>query len=367
MPSEIAARAAFDTIRYAQCWEDADVLCAALAPEPGQTLVSITSAGDNTLALLTGGPARIIAVDLSPAQQACAALRVAAFRALTHAELLELTGSRPCGTRGALYARCRSLLPDEARTFWDAHAADVAAGIGGAGKFERYFALFRRRVLPLIHGRATVRALLEPRPPAGRAAFYETRWNNWRWRLLFRVFFSRGLMGALGRDPAFFRYVEGDVASRILARTRHALAVLDPAANPYLHWILTGTHGAALPRALRAEYFETIRARLDRIEWRVQALEDVLAALPPASVDGFNLSDIFEYMSPENHERLLRAILRVARPGARLAYWNLLVPRARPERLAHVLRPRPDLADSLFARDQAWFYSRFVVEEVVAP
>ncbi len=64
-------------------------------------------------------------------------------------------------------------------------------------------------------------------------------------------------MGRLGRHPEFFRYVDADVATRILERTRHALTVLDPADNPYIHWILTGTHGAALPAALREEHFDT--------------------------------------------------------------------------------------------------------------
>ena len=53
MTGGIAARARFDRIRYAQVWEDADVLLAALAPRPGATLVLIASAGDNALALLT--------------------------------------------------------------------------------------------------------------------------------------------------------------------------------------------------------------------------------------------------------------------------------------------------------------------------
>ncbi len=366
MPSEVASRARFDAIRYAQCWEDADILVAALEPAPGKVFISIMSAGDNTLALLTGDPERVIAVDLSPAQRACALLRVAAYRQLSHAEWLELLGSRASAQRAALYARCREPLPDDVRQFWDERPAEVAAGVGSAGKFERYFALFRRRILPLIHRRQIVTALLQPRPLAERRAFYAQQWDNRRWRFLFRLFFSRRLMGALGRDAAFFQYVEGDVAARILERTRYALAELAPAENPYLHWILTGRHGAALPLALRAEHFAAIRARVDRVEWRVQALEDTLAGLPPRSVDGFNLSDIFEYMSPDHQEQVLRAIVRVARPGARLAYWNMLVPRARPDSMAHLLRPRPDLAESLWRRDQAWFYSRFIVEEVVA-
>ncbi len=46
-------------IRYGSVWEDADVLCEALAPvAPGGRLLSIASAGDNVLALLTLDPAR---------------------------------------------------------------------------------------------------------------------------------------------------------------------------------------------------------------------------------------------------------------------------------------------------------------------
>ncbi|MCZ7563210.1 MAG: BtaA family protein [Burkholderiales bacterium] len=365
MRSEAAGRASFDIIRYAQCWEDADVLLGAMHARAGQTLVSIASAGDNTLALLTLDPERVYALDLSSAQLACLELRVAAYRALDHAGLLELVGSRPSARRRDLYAACRPGLCAAVRDFWDAHGAQIDAGIGGAGKFERYFALFRDRVLPLVHARRTVLRLLEPRAREAREAFYAREWNTWRWRLLFRLFFSRFVMGRLGRDTSFFRYVEGGVADRILARTRYALTELDPAKNPYLGWILTGTHGAALPLALRAEHFEAIRARVDRVAWHAEPLEAFVERLGPRAVDGFNLSDIFEYMSEANYARLLERLLGAARPGARIAYWNMLAPRRRPEALAGQLTPRRDLSEPLFAADKAFFYSDFVVEEAV--
>ncbi len=50
--SEVEGRADFSQLRYAQCWEDADVLVAGLAVRPGDTVLSVASAGDNTLALL---------------------------------------------------------------------------------------------------------------------------------------------------------------------------------------------------------------------------------------------------------------------------------------------------------------------------
>lgn len=360
---QVARTADFSAIRYAQCWEDADVLVEALAPRPGQTLISIASAGDNTLALLIGRPERVIAFDLSPAQLACLELRIAAYRALSHPELLQLVGSRPSTNRRALYARCRAQLAAGARAFWDAHGDAIDAGIGGAGRFERYFTMFRTRVLPLVHRREVVRQLLAGGgTAASRQGFYEGAWNTWAWRAMFRVFFSRAVMGRLGRDPAFFTHVEGSVADRILGRARHAMTTLDPALNPYMHWILTGTHGEALPLALRPEHFDTIREGLDRVTWRERDVLGVLDTLDAGAVHGANLSDVFEYMSVPEYHRHLDALCRVLAPGGRLAYWNMLVPRRRPDTLASALEPLEPLARTLHERDKAFFYSAFVVE-----
>ncbi|OUC07660.1 S-adenosylmethionine:diacylglycerol 3-amino-3-carboxypropyl transferase, partial [Litorilinea aerophila] len=75
MASDPRAQVDFTFIRYAQCWEDADVLLQALAIQPHHTCLSIASAGDNTLAMVAQGPQRVIALDLNPAQLACLALR----------------------------------------------------------------------------------------------------------------------------------------------------------------------------------------------------------------------------------------------------------------------------------------------------
>jgi len=363
--SEIANKTTFSTIRYAQCWEDADILLEALDIQPWHTCLSIASAGDNALAMLGKGPARVIAIDMNPAQLACLELRVAAYAQLSHPELLELIGSSPSVRRSDLYRRCRPHLSGAVRNFWDTHPAQIAAGIGSVGKFERYFDIFRRRVLPLVHSRRRVAQMLAGGPPQQRHNFYATRWNSWRWQLVFRVFFSRFVMGRLGRDPHFFNYVEGSVAERILARTRHATTALNPAENPYLQWILTGRHITALPYALRPENFEAIRANLDRLEWHCQSVEEFLAHRNGHVIDRYNLSDIFEYMSPDNYHHLLQKLVLAGQPGSRLAYWNMLVPRSRPHAMANRLRPLTSLARRLHRADKAFFYSRFVVEEVI--
>ncbi|HWE47183.1 MAG TPA: DUF3419 family protein [Caulobacteraceae bacterium] len=361
--SEIEMRARFDQIRYAQVWEDADVLLAALRVTPGDTVVSIASAGDNALALLTRRPARVIAVDLSAAQLACVRLRVAAYRTLSHAELLELMGSRPSVRRGDLLSRVAHTLGAEDQAFWAVRREDVIRhGAAGAGRFENYFRLFRTRLLPLVHGRATVDALLQPRAPDQRAAFYNRRWNSLRWRWLLKTFFSRLVMGRLGRDPAFFDHAEGGLAEQVARLTRHALVDQDPSQNPYLTWILTGRHGEALPLALRPEYFEVIRDNLDRLELRCAAFE--VLADEGVYADAFNLSDVFEYMSPQAHTDAYAAVLASARADARIVYWNMMAPRRAPEAMRARIRTDDTLERALHARDKAFFYRDLVIETV---
>ena len=365
MKGGIASRAAFSTVRYAQCWEDADVLLEALDVGPSNTCVSIASGGDNTLALLSRHPAKVVALDLNPAQLACLELRAAACRELEVDEFLQLLGARPCRNRLALYRRCAPLLSGDTRRFWDHRATNVERGIARAGKFEGYLELFRTRVLPFVHDRRAIRALFEPKSREEREAFYEERWNNARWRWLFRTFCSRFVIGHLARDPAFFDHVDGNVSDHLLERARYALTVLDPSRNPYLQWIFFGTYTTAMPYTLRPENYDGIRTAIDRLEWRRQALEGFLESSDATAVDRFNLSDIFEYMSAGEYEQTLRALARSAKRGARVAYWNMMVPRTRPESLRDALRPLKEVAERLHARDNTFFYRAFVLEEVL--
>jgi S-adenosylmethionine-diacylglycerol 3-amino-3-carboxypropyl transferase len=361
--SEVAAEADFSLIRYAQCWEDTDVLLEALDIRPGDACFSVGSGGDNTLSMLSRDPGHVLAVDLSPAQNFVIELKCAAIRALPYRETLELVGVADSSRRAELYRRARGALSADGRAFWDAREAVIARGLSAAGKFERYFELFRRFVLPLIHGRGARMDLFTPRSAAGRRRFYDERWCNRRWRALFAVFFSRTAMGWLGRDPRFFRYVEGPVAPHFLARAEHGMVDLDPSCNPYLQWIVLGRFATRLPHVWREENFEPIRRNLDRLELRVESVESALRRAAGRSIDRFNLSDIFEYISEDATEGVFDDIVRSARPGARVAYWNMMVPRRRPERLARRLVTLEAESRRLHQAALAFFYGAFQVDE----
>ena len=365
--SEITNKADFSIIRYAQCWEDADMLLAGLNIQPGETCLSIASAGDNTLSLLTRNPQRVIALDLNPVQLYCLELRIAAYRNLTHAELLAFMGSVPSGERSTLYKKLRIGLSAETARFWDGQLQAVEKfGAGGVGKFERYFRIFSTYIVPMVHSKKMIQRLFEKRSPLEREQFFNQHWNSWRWRLLIKFFFSQTMMGKLGRDPAFFNYVEGSFSDHVFRKIKQGMVVLDPTENPYLQWIFNGRHLTALPHALREENFNIIRQNLDRLEWHLMSTETFAQKCRDEKqvVHKMNLSNIFEYMSSENYLKTLADLVTICKPGGRLFYWNMMVPREAPQELAGKIILHQEEAQKLHRQDKAIFYSRLVIEEV---
>jgi S-adenosylmethionine-diacylglycerol 3-amino-3-carboxypropyl transferase len=350
-------------IRYAQCWEDADVLLDALQIEPHHTCLAIASAGDNALALLARSPRRVVALDYNPSQIACLELRVAAYRLLDGDALLRFSGARQRTDRQDFYRLCRPEMSMATRAFWDARPDDIAGGFLAAGRFEKYLAFFRTRLLPGIHSTATIASVFHQKSRDERAHFYDSVWNTWRWRSMFGMFFSRDVMQRAGRDRRYFRHAQVDLRAHLAQRVRHAFVDLDPACNPYLHWMLTGTYGATLPFSLRSENIAAIRANLDRLSWETRSLEDYLECEEMA-IDRFALSDVFEYLDAQTYAGHLQRIIARSAPGARLAYWNMLVPRTRPAHLAALIVPDCARADALHDADKTFFYSRFVIEDV---
>lgn len=377
-------------LRYAQCWEDADRLVEGLAPLAGRRVLSIASGGENTLALLAEGPERLVAIDRNPAQLAALELKAVACDRLPHGEWMVLLGAwdrpegpeegpLPCWSapgraavtgasarhRRELYGRCRDRLSPAAAAFWDRQPAVLARGLLHGGRFERYLAAFRRWLLPLLRHPDGWRALLAGQGEAERHAWVAACRRDWRWRLLFRLFFSRAALGGFGTDPRQVRYGAIPQGQLLLERLEHALTALDPLDNPYLHWILLGRYGHCLPRALRPERQERIRSHLSRLELRPLSLEAWLAEAPATPFDRFNLSNIFEYVSPQATTALLAQLHGRAAPGGRLLCWNRLA--ERDTRLAppRTWAARGERQEDLHGRDRVFFYRQLVLAEAI--
>jgi len=219
----------------------------------------------------------------------------------------------------------RSALSKEAQQFWNQNRIEICNGIIYNGKFERYFQLFSKRILPLIHNKSKVEQLLQSKNANEQEEFYEKHWNTRRWKWLFRLFFSRKLMGWLGRDPAFLDQVKIPVAEFIYNKTAEHLKSKKAQSNHILDFALTGRFQKNLPHYVREGNYEIIQKNLDRLVCQEGLAESAIQEYGP--FDYFNLSNIFEYLNEEQFSKVAQDLTNGANPGAKMAYWNLMVER----------------------------------------
>lgn len=343
-------------LMFAQSWEDPECDRAALAVQPGDQVLAITSGGDNVLDFLRDDPARIVAIDINPAQAFLFEVKRAAFRRLDHAGLLRLLGVT--GTEGAidLYRSIKGDLSPAARTFFDARERWFADGLLTQGGFERYFTLLRR-IIRLAVGRATINELFRL-DASEQADFYRRDWDRWRWRALMRIGCSKALLGNR-LDPTWFADSQAsDFGGHFLALGEHVLVALPAKQNYFLAQILLGRYlDPARPAYLLAENFATIRDRIDRVELVVAGIEDGLRSLSDRSIDAFALSNVFEYSPSIVFAQSKDEVVRVAKQGARVAHRNLLAPRRFAEDERFIVDA--ELSERLRAADRGFIYSRF--------
>lgn len=350
-----------DFVRYANVWEDAAILREGLRIRPGEKVLSIASAGDNCFALLLSDPALVVAADLNPAQLYLIELKMSAIRALDYHELPAFLGFRPAENRLETYRKLAPALSEKARQFWEERPETIQSGVIYDGKFERYFQLFSRRILPLIHSRKTTEALLAPKSAEAQEKFYRERWNTWRWRLLFRIFFSKWVMGKVGRDPAFLKEVEVTVGKHIFLKAEAQLSSVAAQRNFMLRFNLCGDFGDLLPDYLADPgQLELIKTRLDRIQLFQGYAQDAGTAFGP--FDAMNLSDIFEYMDEVIFRETAMKLKEISNPGARIGYWNLMVSRRLSRILPEIFEYYPESQD-LTRRDRGFYYNQFIVDK----
>lgn len=314
----------FSFIRYANCWEDADLLYKNLKPSKGDNILSIASAGDNSLGFLAFDPNLVVAFDVNPTQLFLSELKQKAIQYLDYEDVLKFLGVNGCNDRLLYFNSIQPNLSPDAQVYFKNNLNLIQNGIIYSGKFENYFKLFSRYVLPLIHSKSTIDALFRPKNAQQQLDFYNKKWNNRRWKWLFKLFFSKTVMGKFGRDPAFFNEVKSNVGDEIFKRAEYHLSSVLVSQNHFLEFQLKGAFKLGLPFYLRPENFHSIKANIHKIKFDKAYLTEIPLN---EKFDCFNLSNIFEYMNVETFKQQADHIKLLANPQAKIAYWNLLVQR----------------------------------------
>jgi len=351
----------FSYIRYANCWEDADVVLKGLQPDSTSRILSIGSAGDNSFSLLTSNPEKIVAIDLNPSQIALIELKKATIQTFEYNDVLAFLGLTDCVNREALFYLLQTVLPASVKNYWEKNINQIKAGVIHQGKFEQYFQYFSEKVLPLVHSKQAIEKLIEKKSKAEQIEYCKKKWNNWRWRLLFKIFFSKAVMGKYGRDKRFFSQVKEPVAKNIFKRVERHLSSEMLFENEFLEYILFRNFSKNLPHYLRPENFESIKKNINKLEIRQESIGVHLEN--KQSYTHFNLSNVFEYLNNEDFHNLAKLIEQVTARGTIFLYWNLLVPRKLSDEIPEAFLPNEKKATELSAIDKGFFYEPVVVDE----
>jgi S-adenosylmethionine-diacylglycerol 3-amino-3-carboxypropyl transferase len=357
----IMKEVSFEFIRYANCWEDADILLEGLNCSPNSRILSVGSAGDNSFSLLTTSPEIVVAVDVSAVQLYLIELKKVAIQRLEYSEVLAFLGFRASDNRLVTFEELKSELSKEAASYWSKNIEAIETGVIHKGKFEQYFQLFANKVLLFIHSKKTVNALFDKKTAAEQANFYDKKWNNCRWQMLFKIFFSRYIMGKLGRDPEFLKEVKVNVGNHIFQKAERQLKSVAAQENFILKYNLTGSFGDLLPHYLQPNNFEVIKANIEKLHLKQGFAEEAINEFGP--FDAMNLSNIFEYMNDEIFETTTQSLIAGLNKGGRMAYWNLMVARRMSSIQDNELSYQKELSEKLTAVDKGFFYGGFLVDE----
>src|SRR3989344_3462214 len=348
-------------INYSQCWEDPQVLVEALSIHPTDHVLSITSGGDNTLALLLAGAGKVDSIDLNPTQNYLLELKKSAAKCLAYDEYLELMGVRGSKHRGVLFGKVRANLSPAADTWWSHRQNLIERGVIHCGRFEHFTIFFAHYVLPLIHSKRIISKLLICRNIQEQRDFYKRQWNSWRWRFFFGLASNRLMLKRYARQKGMFSYTEGQtVADVYRQRLERHLTSIPIHGNYFLHYSLTGGYKKELPPYLEEQGYQQLRRTPESaLSITTNNLLSHLRSMPDNTFSKFNLSDLFEALSLEDNDTLWQEIIRTAKSGAVIAYWNNLVRRSYPAQQSALIKTDENQLRNLRAKDRVFFYDSF--------
>ncbi len=344
----------FDFIRYANCWEDANLLLKTLDID-GKTGLSVLSGGDNTLAMLLRNPKKITAFDINKKQIYLFNLKRAGIRNYSYDDFISLLGVYDTRKSYDLFLSLKGKMDEESFNYFVDHPEFFKKGILNIGKFEGYFQLFKKRVVPLFATKKNVDKLVSFRDIDEQKRFYEEKINNRRLNLIFNAFFGFRVMGKFGRDKSFYEHVEDKKKSGQKFREHfdYGITHVPNYDNPYMNYILTNKfEERCLPLYLRKENYEIIKKRIDRIEvlnTDLMGVNDIF--------DFCNLSDIFEYMDDETFKKNRDKLHELTRESEKIVYYNMQGKKYLDDRFSLLKAESEKYTKEM----QAYFYNEFLV------
>jgi S-adenosylmethionine-diacylglycerol 3-amino-3-carboxypropyl transferase len=306
--------------------EDERTEAAALAL-PGGSVLAVASAGDLPLSLAALGADRVVAVDIAESQIHLSHLKRAAVLGLEREEAIGFLGFLPATprARAAWFNGIRHLMPTPTQRFWTRRGRAIRKGAVWSGRFERYLAVARMVLRPLLGSR--FEALFSCTTLDEQRTTFAREFDRPFFHRAFHVLFHPRLYRGRGIDALGMQHrASGSSLGREFFERFRAMCTATPARDNHLLQLVTMGRvrdADTVPTYLRADGFARARQGARLVSFHPLALTEVVEAFPQSAFDRFHLSNVSDWLTPEGFADLLRAIVRRARRPARLVWRHL--------------------------------------------
>ncbi len=314
----------FSLLRYSFGNEDWRTEEKALNIQPSDHVLCITASGDRPLNLLFRECQKIVCIDANSAQNHLLELKIAAMTVLDYEKYLAFLGANACKERGKFLDSLQSKMSPEAFRFWTTHKKMIEKGVLYQGSMERLTNLIAK-IFALTRGRK-VKRLFSMTDLEEQKKFVKKEWDSYIWRKIFNILLNPLISRILIKDPGLANIgINIKAGTYIYERIQASLERELANKNPLLSLLLKGkVSKEGYSFYLTEPGAKVIKNRLSTLEIRTMDLLDYLDSLPGPTFDVYSLSDVSSYLSYPNFIRLLKGILRTAKPNARFCLRQFL-------------------------------------------
>lgn len=350
-----------DQLIFTLNWEDPRSDIKALKIKSGDTVMSITSGGCNTIEFLLQDPATIYSIDINPVQSWLMDLKLKAIQHLEYDEFKSLMGLSAHENAGKIYTEIANTLAPDSRLFWDQNLSVIKKGLTMSGKYEK-FVKIAGKVLKIIQGKKIVEGVFEHNTLEEQALYFNDRFDTRRFRLVFKLLFNKWMLAKRGLDSDYFHFDDGSqsFAESFYHRTKKVLSDIPVNDNYFLALYLEGTYRteSSVPNYFKQENFRLLKERIDRINIVTKDAKEWMKTIPENSIDCFSLSNICELKSERDTASLFQEVVKVGKDQGRICFRNLMVPREVPPELRNLIQKDTELSDKLFSEDRSFVYGK---------
>lgn len=316
---------ALDQLRYSLVWEGNATLSRALDIQPHDHVLVITGAGCNVLNTLLQAPRQVTAIDLNPEQNRLLRLKCHVIQHHEYAIFRGLLGLDGLAPVSSAWAAVRPGLTAEEQSFWAAFFVQHPGGLLSAGRLEMYVNTFLNTLMPTLQEQ--LRQLLQFDDVAGQQAYFQLviEASDSIFRQQFIEYFDAANLSK-GRDPRLFRYAQASGGELFYQRLQRHLGrelLRDNFFSRFFFFGPTGLPEAILPPCYQSGSYAALRAQLPKLQVATGEATAYLLSTAGQGITKASLSNIFEYVSAVDFERVCGQLGQEQRQ-LRLVFWNLL-------------------------------------------